>query len=69
MPEILQETRRLPVLTVGETEQFTDQGGIIRFLMKEKKVRLEIDLKTAREVRLQISSQLLGVADVVKGKQ
>jgi len=66
MPEVLRKLRVLPVLTVGETEQFTEQGGIIRFLKKEEKVRLEIDLKVARQARLQISSKLLSVADVVK---
>ena len=66
--EILVKTKSLPVLTVGETEGFIDQGGIINFVMKEKKVRLEINARVASEAGLHISSKLLSVADVVRGK-
>ena len=66
--EILTKIKALPVLTVGETEQFTDQGGIINFVKKDGKIRLEINLVVANEAKLQISSKLLSVADVVKGK-
>ena len=68
MAEILSQVKSLPVLTVGETDQFIDQGGIINFTMKENKVRLEINLQSAREANLQVSSKLLSVADSVKGR-
>ncbi len=66
--EILDKVKALPVLTVGETEQFMEQGGMINFVKKEGKIRLEINLTAARQAKLEISSKLLGVADVVKGK-
>jgi len=66
--KILAQTRGLPVLTVGESEQFTEQGGDINFVKKDGKIRLEINLQAAQEAKLQISSKLLSVADVVKGK-
>ena len=66
--EILGRLKSLPVLTVGETDQFARQGGIIGFVKKEGKVRLEIDLASARQARLEISSKLLSVADTVFGK-
>ncbi len=66
--EILGRVKALPVLTVGETDQFIDQGGIINFTMKEGKVRLEINLQSARAANLQVSSKLLSVADAVQGK-
>jgi len=65
---ILNRVNSMPVLTVGETEQFTQQGGIINFIKKEGKVRLEIDINAARRSNLRLSSKLLSVADVVKGK-
>jgi YfiR/HmsC-like len=68
LPEILDRVRNLPTLTVGETEQFTQQGGIVNFIKKDGKIRLEIDLAASRLAKLQISSQLLKVADVVRGK-
>jgi len=66
--EILGKIKSLSVLTVGETENFLPQGGIINFAKKEGKVRLEIDLDAARRASLQISSKLLAVADSVRGK-
>ena len=66
--EILSRVSSMPILTVGESEQFTQQGGIINFIKKEGKVRLEIDCDAARRTKLQLSSKLLSVADVVKGK-
>jgi hypothetical protein len=68
LAEILGRLKGLPVLTVGETEQFTEQGGIINLTRKEGKVRLEINLESAAQAKLQISSKLLSVADTVKGK-
>jgi hypothetical protein len=67
--EILALVKALPVLTVGETDQFLQQGGAIHFLKKESKVRLEINLEAARLANLKISSKLLNVADLVKGKK
>ena len=66
--EILKRIKTKPVLTVGETDQFMEQGGVINFVKKEGKVRLEINLEAARQAKLEISSKLLSVADVVKGK-
>lgn len=66
--EILDKAGALPILTVSEGEVSAAKNGIIKFLLKEGKVRLEIDLTAARKARLTISSRLLAVADVVKGK-
>ena len=65
--EILRQLKVSPVLTVGENEPFTAQGGMINFVMKDGKVRLEINLAAAQQANLRISSKLLSVADVVKG--
>jgi hypothetical protein len=68
MREILEKTSALPILTVGEDEPFAQNGGIIRFVLKNGNVRLAIDLNAAQKAGLTISSKLLAVADVVKGK-
>jgi len=68
MDGILSKTSAQPILTVGEDEQFTQNNGIIRFLLKDGKVRLEINLASANRAGLTISSRLLAVADVVRGK-
>lgn len=66
--EILGKIKALPVLTVGQIDQFMEQGGVINFVKKDEKIRLEINLDAARLANVQISSKLLNVADVVKGK-
>jgi hypothetical protein len=66
--EILSRIKTKPVLTVGETDHFMEQGGVINFVKKEGKIRLEINLDAARQAKLQISPKLSNVADVVKGK-
>jgi hypothetical protein len=68
MGEILNQAGPLPILTVGEHESFARNGGIINFVLKNDKVRLEIDLAAAKKAGVTISSRLLAVADVVKGK-
>ena len=68
MREILKQVSALPILTAGEDEEFAREGGIINFVLKNGKVRLEINLAAARKAGLTISSRLLAVADVVTGK-
>jgi len=68
MREILNKAGALPILTVGEDEAFARNGGIINFVLKNGNIRLEIDLAAAKKAGLTISSRLLAVADVVKGK-
>jgi len=66
--EILNRVKAKPVLTVGEAEGFTDQGGTINFIKKDGKVRFEIDLAAARSAQVSISSKVLSLADMVSGK-
>jgi hypothetical protein len=66
--EILAAVKDLPVLTVGESEDFLERGGMISLVMRDKTVRLEINLVAAEAAGLKISSRLLAVADAVKRK-
>ena len=51
-----------PILTVGDHENFTQQGGCLRFFIAEDRVRFEISLKALERSRLKASSRLLSVA-------
>lgn len=68
LSDLLKKTKGLSVLTVGEDDQFLEQGGVIQFVKKAERIRLEINLDAAREAKLQISSKLLNVADAVRGR-
>ena len=56
---VLKLVRDLPVVTVSNRKNFLDYGGIIRLLVKDGRLRWEINMKQARRVKLGISSQLL----------
>ena len=66
---ILEKLKGSPVLLVGDSDNFLEQGGMINMVPKNRKVRLQINLGAAREASLKISSRLLVAADVVKGKE
>jgi hypothetical protein len=68
LPAVLEKLKDSPVLTVGETDDFLARGGVINLTRRDQKVRLEVNLPAARQAGLKISSKLLSVADVVKGK-
>ena len=53
------------VLTVGDTKGFIESGGIINFLIEDKKVGFEINNNTAKKAELTVRSQLLRLAKKV----
>jgi len=62
LSQIIKALKGSPVLTVGETDGFLEFGGIINFLMEDKKVRFEINNAAAKEAKLKIRSKLLRLA-------
>lgn len=59
---VLEVLRGASVLTIGETEGFLNENGIINFVLEDDHVHFEINHKAASEAGLYISSRLLGVA-------
>ena len=55
------------MLTVGESEHFVEQGGMIGFFLEDNKVRFEINLTAAEHAKLKISARLLSLAKTVFG--
>jgi len=55
------------VLTVSEVDSFVERGGVIGLYRSENKLRFRINVAAARNAGLEISSKLLGLADVVHG--
>lgn len=62
---ILRSVRDLPVLTVGETNEFLADGGIIQFQLDGDKIRFDINAADADSSHLRISSRLLLLATSV----
>jgi hypothetical protein len=66
LKEIFDNLTPARVLTVGEMQGFANGGGIINFIEENNKVRFEINTEAARQAGLNISSELLKLAKLVK---
>jgi hypothetical protein len=59
---VLGSVRGLNVLTIGETPEFLDAGGIVSFSMREERLQFDVNLEEANKAHLKISSRLLALA-------
>jgi|APSaa5957512535_1039671.scaffolds.fasta_scaffold00941_12 hypothetical protein len=66
LPEILTKIKDRPILTVAETKNFCQSGGIVNFIVIKNKVRFEINVDVAKRSGLKISSKLLKLAKIIK---
>ena len=69
VPEIVSELKSASVLTVGESEQFMDQGGMINLALRERRIALEVNLDATRQTELKISSKLMALARLKGGRK
>jgi len=60
--DVLARLNSAPVLTVGETDPFLNDGGIVRFFVEANRIRFQINAKAAGERGIKINSQLLSLA-------
>jgi hypothetical protein len=68
LSKILPVIHEAPVLTVSDIPDFVQQGGMVQFVLREGRVRFEVNLAPAQSNGLQLSSELLKVAvQVVRG--
>lgn len=65
--QMLNTVRSHPVLTVGETNGFIEQGTI-QFVVENDRVRFDVNMANAERARLTVNSRLLRVARDVKSK-
>jgi len=63
--EIVSTLRDTPVLTVSDSDTFTKRGGIVQIFVESGKMKFRINSRSARRARLQLSSRLLALAEVV----
>ncbi len=68
LPDILEKLRGASILTVGESESFTQLGGIINLATKDHRIRPQVNLPAAERAHLKISSKLLSISDVLHCK-
>jgi hypothetical protein len=63
---VFQRIKSRNILTVGESENFIQMGGIINFFTVNNKIRFEVNITAAKRANLTISSKMLKLARVVK---
>jgi hypothetical protein len=62
---ILAYLRNLPILVVGDSENFAARGGTIGFALNKKRIAFEISRKAADQSGVRISARLMKLATVV----
>jgi hypothetical protein len=62
LPQVLQALQRASVLTVSEMEGFTENGGMINFVLEGTKIHFQINQEAAARAGLKISSKLMSLA-------
>lgn len=61
-------TREHGLLTVSDIEGFSKSGGIIELFLQDGKVRFAVNIATAEQVGIDMSSKLLRLATRVEGE-
>lgn len=66
LKETLAGLDKAGVLTVSDIPQFSERGGMIQFVLVGNKIRFEVNLTSAQDAGLTMSSDLLKVATAVR---
>jgi hypothetical protein len=66
LEQIIDELKSAPVLTVSDTDQFAQEGGIAGLLVDGGKIRFAVNVEASQRARLHISSKLLNLATIVR---
>jgi hypothetical protein len=69
LDKLLLAAKGRPMLLVGETGSFARSGGTIGFVTEKGRVLFEINVKSADEAHLKISSRLLALAKIVSASE
>ena len=65
LAQVLAALKGESVLTVGDMDRFADGGGMVGFRLTNSTVRFELNLRELRQARLQMSSQIIRLAQRV----
>jgi hypothetical protein len=65
LEKILTAMGNVANLTVADTDGFAERGVMINLVLREKKVKFQINYEAAREVGIEVDAQLLKLAELV----
>lgn len=69
LAQILKQMDGLPTLIVGDTPGFAQRGTGINFVVRNNKIRFEINRRAIERTGLKISSELLNLGILVGGRK
>ncbi len=69
VPDLVDRYMDHPILTIGDSDSFTKEGGVIRLYRQGSKLRIEINIDAAERAKLKISSKLLSLGRVVHDEE
>ena len=67
LPEVLGALEGTDVLTVGDSDGFAEDGGMIGLNLRRNRFLLEINVTAIRAAGLTVSSQLLALSNIIDG--
>ncbi len=68
LERILEKLEGRSILTVSDADNFIEEGGMIRFVTIDKKIRFQINPAAVKAAGLTISSKLLSLAEIITPK-
>ena len=64
--QLFEESRKRHILTIGETEGFLAQGGMVYLEMADPKINLHVNLDATQKAGVRISARVLKLAIIFK---
>ena len=65
--DVLTALQKMPILTIGDADDFAETGGILGLSLENNRIAFEINLDAAKDSGLDISASLLQLSTIVKG--
>ncbi|OAH99689.1 hypothetical protein A1353_20395 [Methylomonas methanica] len=66
--QVFVEIKKMPLLSIGDSDDFAEQGGMIGLENVNNKITLHVNTAAVREANLTISSRLLSLAKIIDNK-
>lgn len=69
LAKIIAGLQKKNILTVSDAPDFLKQGGMVKFLNRNNKIKLQVNLEATKAVNLIISSKLLRLVEIFEPSQ
>lgn len=66
LTQVFNELKHKPVLTLGASDNFADNGGMIGLRKQDGKLKIDINLHAVTDAKVVISSRLLSLANIIE---